>query len=147
MRPEENIEKFVRVGKPKVTTGPQMDERTLQDSFAAMEQTIRSRATDHRPGAAGIIIRNRMIKLAAAAAVIIVGIGLFAVLFQRGPSERISPRAVESSPGMMSAISLKMAYRRGGMQALDEQCEDALKKLGPRMLRLTLGQLLTENNG
>jgi hypothetical protein len=48
---------------------------------------------------------------------------------------------------MMTAMSLTMAYRRGGIDALDEQCEKAIRMLGPRPLRLTLGQLLAENNG
>ena len=148
MRPKENIEKFVRVGKPHVTTSRQMDKRTLDDSFAVMEQTIQTKSADNKPSAPGIIIRSRMIKLtAAAAAVIIVGIGLLAIFVHQGPGEQPVPKVVKSPSKMMTAMSLTMAYRRGGIDALDKHCEKALKKLGPRQLRLTLGQLLTENNG
>jgi len=147
MRPKENVEKFVRVGKPRVTTSRQMDKRTLDDSFAAMEQTIRTKSTEHKPSAPGIIIRSRMIKLAAAAAVIIVALGLTAVLVHQGPGERSVPIVVKSPTKMMTAMSLTMAYRRGGIDAVDEQCEKAIRMLGPRPLRLTLGQLLKENNG
>lgn len=120
-----------------------MDKRTLDDSFAAMDQTIRTKSTQIKPGAHGIIIRSRVIKLVAAAAVIIVGIGLYAFLVHQGPGEQppISPTK------MTTAISLTLAYRRGGIDAVDEQCEKAIRMLGPRPLRLTLGQLLTENNG
>jgi hypothetical protein len=146
MRKKEDIEKFVRVGKPRVTTSRQMDRRTLDDSFAAMDQTIRTKSADHKPSVHRIIIRSRMIKIAAAAAVIIVGIGLRAFLVHQGPGEQRGPD-VNSPAKMMSAISLTMAYRRGGIDAVDEQCEKAIRMLGPRPLRLTLGQLLSENNG
>jgi hypothetical protein len=147
MRKKEDIEKFVRVGKPRVTTSRQMDKRTLDDSFAAMEQTIRTKSAEHKPSAPGIIIRSRMIKLTAAAAVIIVGIGLLAIFVHQGPGEQPVLKVVKSPTKMMTAMSLTMAYRRGGIDALDKHCEKALKKLGPRPLRLTLGQLLAENNG
>ena len=122
-----------------------MDRRTLDDSFAVMDKTIRTKSTELKPSAYGIIIRSRVIKLAAAAAVIIVGISLLAILVHQGPGEK--PVTIVKSPTkMMSAISLTMAYRRGGIDALDEQCEKAIRMLGPRPLRLTLGQLLAENN-
>ena len=147
MRPKENIEKFVRVGKPRVTTSRQMDKRTLDDSFAAMEQTIRTKSADHKPSVHRIIILSRMIKLTAAAAVIIVGIGLLAIFVHQGPGEQPVLKVVKSPTKMMTAMSLTMAYRRGGIDAVDEQCEKAIRMLGPRPLRLTLGQLLAENNG
>jgi hypothetical protein len=145
MKSKENMEKFVKDRKPHVTTSRQMDKRTLDDSFAAMDQTIRTKSTELKPGTHRIIIRSRVIKLAAAAAVIIVATGLIAVLVHQGPGEQIG---YDPSPTKMtSAISLTMAYRRGGIDALDEQCEKAIRMLGPRPLRLTLGQLLAENNG
>ncbi|MHC4098950.1 MAG: hypothetical protein ACYSU3_23195, partial [Planctomycetota bacterium] len=88
----------------------------------------------------------RVIKFAAAA-VIIAAIGLIAVFVHQGPDERNGSSYDQSPAKMMSAISLTMAYRRGGIDTLDEQCEKAIRMLGPRPLRLTLGQLLTENNG
>ena len=147
MRKKEDIEKFVRVGKPHVTTSRQMDKRTLDDSFAAMDQTIRTKSVDHKPSVHRIIILSRMIKLTAAAAVIIVGIGLLAIFVHQGPGEQPVLKVVKSPTKMMTAMSLTMAYRRGGIDAVDEQCEKAIRMLGPRPLRLTLGQLLAENNG
>jgi hypothetical protein len=147
MRKKEDIEKFVKDRKPHVTTSRQMDRRILDDSFAAMDQTIRTKSTELKPIAHGIIIRSRVIKLAAAAAVIIVATGLIAVFVRQGPGEQNGSSYDQSPTKMMSAISLTMAYRRGGIDALDEQCEKAIRMLGPRPLRLTLGQLLKENNG
>jgi hypothetical protein len=67
MKSKENMEKFVKVRKPHVKTSRQMDKRTLDDSFAAMDQTIRTKSAELKPSAPGTIIRSRVIKFAAAA--------------------------------------------------------------------------------
>ena len=72
MKPTENIEEFVRLEKPHVTTGGTMDKRTLNDSFAAMDETVRANKTS----AAGIILRSRAARLAAAAAVLVMGLAI-----------------------------------------------------------------------
>ncbi|MHC4587381.1 MAG: hypothetical protein ACYS3N_22875, partial [Planctomycetota bacterium] len=82
-----------------------------------------------------------------AAAVIIVAIGLMAVFLHREPGERVSPRFEKSPTKMMSAMSLTMAYRRGGIEAVDEQYEKAIRMLGPKPAGLTVKQLLTKTNG
>ncbi|MHC4098995.1 MAG: hypothetical protein ACYSUY_19545, partial [Planctomycetota bacterium] len=87
MKSKENMEKFVKVRKPHVKTSRQMDKRTLDDSFAAMDQTIRTKSAELKPSAPGTIIRSRVIKFAAAA-VIIAAIGLIAVFVHQGPDER-----------------------------------------------------------
>ncbi len=92
------------------------------------------------------IVRQSPITKLAAAAVIIVAIGLIAVFVHQGPGEQHIP--VEKSPTKMTtAISLTMAYRRGGIDTLDEQSEKAIRMLGPRPLRLTIGQLFKDTNG
>jgi hypothetical protein len=143
MRPTENIEKFVRGGKPDVTTGRQMDKRVLDDSFGAMDETIRAK----KPGAARIILRSRATRLAAAA-VIIVAIGLFTL--QWDPREQEPPQTpdVAKSPAeMLSVMSLNMAYRRGGIEAVDEQSNRAFEMLGSQPARVSIDELLAESNG
>ena len=143
MRPKENIEKFVRVGKPHVKTSRQMDKRTLDDSFATMEQTIRAKSVGHKPSTARIITISRMVKLTAAAAVIIVGISLFVA--RQGPSEQGGITRVleiaESPSEIMTMKSLTIAYRRGGIEGIENQCEKALKILGPQPASISLGDL------
>ena len=149
MRLKENIEKFVRVGKPHVTTSRQMDKRTLDDSFAVMEQTIRTKSADHKPSAPGIIIRSRMIKLTAAA-VIIAGLGLLAVRVHRHPGEEsgtVVSKIAKSPVEMMTAISLERAFRRGGIEAVDDQCRKAFRPLELRPGSLSVEQILAEFNG
>jgi len=142
MRPKENIEEFVKVRKPHVTTSRQMDKRTLDDSFAAMEQTILAKSADHKPSAPRIIILSRMIKLAAAA-LIIVGISFF--IAHQGPSEQGRTTRVlevaESPSEIMTMKSLTIAYRRGGIEGIENQCEKALKVLGPQPASISLGDL------
>ena len=143
MRPKENIEEFVKVRKPGVTTSREMDERTLDDSLAAMEQTMRARSAGHKPSTARIISLGRMIKLTAAAAVIIVSISFYV---HQGPGEQndttIVLEVAESPAEIMTMKSLKIAYRRGGIEGIEKQCEKALKILGPQPASLSLGELL-----
>lgn len=148
MRPKENIEKFVRVRKPHVTTSRQMDKRTLDDSFAAMEETIRAKSADHKPSTPRIITLSRMVKLAAAAALIILAVSFFSTHQNPGEQERPKIVKVTKSPvEMMTAMSLTIAYRRGGIEAVDRQGEKVIKMLGPRPAEITVTELLAEYNG
>jgi hypothetical protein len=144
MKPVKNIEEFVKLEKPHVTTGGAMDERTLDDSFAAMDDTIRANKTN----AAGIILRSRAARLAAAA-VILVAIGLLMV-HRNPPVPQQPPRtvSVEKSPAeMLTARSLNMAWRRGGIEAVDEQSSKAFKMLGSQPAEASIKELLVELNG
>ena len=143
MRTKENIEEFVKVRKTDVTTSREMDKRTLDDSLAAMEQTMRAKSADHKPSTARIITLSRMIKLTAAAAVIIVSISFY--IAHQGPGEQkditIVAEIAESPAEIMTMKSLKIAYRRGGIEGIENQCEKALKILGPQPASLSLGEL------
>ena len=48
---------------------------------------------------------------------------------------------------MQSILSLNIAYRRGGMEAVDRQCQIATGMLGPRPAEVTIETMLTEFNG
>ena len=143
MKPEKNIEEFVRLEKPHVTTGGTMDERTLNDSFAAMDETIRA----NKPNAAGIILRSRAARFAAAA-VIIVGVGLLMVY--RNPPVQPPPQTdiIAKSPAeMLTGMSLSLAWRRGGIEAMDEQSKKAFDMLGAEPANGSIQELLVELNG
>jgi hypothetical protein len=143
MRPKENIEEFVKVRKTDVTTSREMDKRTLGDSLAAMEQTMRAKSADHKPSTARIITLSRMIKLTAAAAVIIVSISFY--IAHQGPGEQkditIVTEVAESPAEIMTMKSLTIAYRRDGIEGIENQCEKALKILGPQPVSLSLEDL------
>jgi len=144
MKPTENIEEYVKLEKPHVTTGDAMDERTLNDSFAAMDETIRA----GKQNVAGIILRSRAAKLAAAAA-ILVAVGLLMV-YQNPPAPQEPPRTVnvaKSPAEMLTGMSLGMAWRRGGIEAMDEQSKKAFDILGAEPANGSIQELLVELNG
>ena len=144
MKSKENIEEFVKLEKPHVTTGDAMDKRTLDNSFAAMDETIRA----NKPSAARIILRSKMAKLAAAA-IIIVAVGLLMV-YQNPPVEQQPPKTVgptKSPAEMLTAMSLNLAWRRGGIEAMDEQSSKAFKMLGSKPAKATIKELSVELNG
>jgi len=138
------MEEFVRLEKPHVTTGGEMDKRTLNNSFAAMDETIRA----NKPNAVRIILRSRAAKLAAAAA-ILVAIRLL-MLYQNPPASQEPPRTVnvaKSPAEMLTGMSLSMAWRRGGIEAMDEQSKKAFEMLGAQPASASIQELLVELNG
>lgn len=92
------------------------------------------------------IIKSPITKLAAA--VIIIAIGLF--LAHQGPSEPVettkAAKVAKSPAEMMTAISLTIAYRRGGLEAVEQQCEKAIEMLGPRPKTISVQELLEDFN-
>jgi len=135
------------------TTKPQFDVEKWKQKYPDEFQMLLSRAAQRpltpsarQPNIWRTILKSPITKLAAAA-VIIAGIGLYAILVHQGPGEQAVPKVVKSPTKMMTAMSLTMAYRRGGIEAVDEQCEKAIRMLGPRPLRLTIGQLFKDTNG
>ena len=78
----------------------------------------------------------------AVAAVVAVVVGLF--VLGRGGHEPIEPRGpvAESTPAkMMSMMSLRMAYQRGGFDAVDRQLQDTLDEFGPRSSSVPIREL------
>ena len=143
MKPTEHIEDFVRRGEAKVATDPQMDRRVLDDSFAAMDDAAGGFST------ARMILRRRVVRFAAAAGVVL-AIGLLAI--QLGPSQQEPPAKIrrsvaKSAADMLSAMSLNMAFRRGGIEEVDNVSGKAFEMLGSKPAKVSLQELLTESNG
>ena len=148
MRPTEKIERFIRAKKPHLTTTGQMDKSVLDDSFAAMEETIRAKSPDYKPNLWRTIIQSKTAKFAVAAIVLLVA-SVFIV--QRIPdkqTENGTKQEVAKSPAeMMTAMSLNIAYRKGGMEEVEKQCDKAFEMLGPRPGSITVREILAELNG
>ena len=95
------------------------------------------------------IIKNPITKLAAAA-VIIIAIGLF--LVYQGPSEPVettkAAKVAKSPAEMMTLASLTFAYRQGGIEAVQRHLEMISEMKGSRQRQtITLCDILTELNG
>ena len=86
---------------------------------------------------------SRRVAQVAAAAVIIVGISL--IIAYLGPGEQV--QVAESPADMVTAMSLRMAYRNGGMEALERQCDEAARLLGRSRAGPSLPELLGDLNG
>ena len=91
-----------------------------------------------------IILRSRAAKLAAAA-MIIVSIGLLMVYRNPPVPPPTQTASVVKSPAeMLTARSLMTAYRHGGIEAIERQCDKALEMQGPRLDILNVKELFTE---
>jgi hypothetical protein len=148
MNSQENVEKFVRDKKPRVTTGREMDKQVLDDSFAAMEKTLLAQSKTRGPRSRNFILQSRIMRFAAAA-VIILATGLLLTRDRQRPNgSSPEPEFVAQSPTQkVSMMSLRTTYEQGGWDALDRQFRDTLNTLGPRPSSLTMGQLLNGTNG
>ena len=86
----------------------------------------------------------------AVAATILIAV---AILFtprppRETPGPRIGSSASAPSPAkMVSMISLARAYRQGGEDALNQQLDAALSKLGPRPDGISAVRILSELEG
>jgi len=148
MKSKEYVENFIRDRKPCVTTGYEMDKQVLNDSFAAMEKTLLAQSKTHRPGSRSVILQRRIIKLAAAAAIVVLS-GLWLTRDKPMPNEaNPEPLYIAQSPTeIVSMMSLRTAYQTGGWDALDQQLEKTLETFGPGSSSISVQQLLEGSNG
>ncbi len=146
MKPTEDIEK--RIKNVNIVIDSESNQRVFSNILQAFQKsTAKDLAPTNQPNIWRMIFRNPLTKLAAAA-VIIVAISFFIV--RQGPSEQADTtvsKAAKSPVEMMTALSLERAFRRGGIKAVENQCEQALKLLGPRTASLSSKELLSEFNG
>jgi hypothetical protein len=132
------------------TKKPQFNSDKWKQKFPDEFRTLQSRSTDKSPHSYKwpIIPKSSALKFATAA-VIILAIGLLIIL--PGPGKKTDTTKVKkytkSAANMQSAMSLNIAFRRGGMEAVERQSEEAIKMLGPRPAEITVKQMLSEFNG
>jgi len=134
------------------TEKPQFDAEKWKQKYPAEFQSLLRRAAKvdsaREPNILKVIFKSPLTKIAAAA-VIIVAISFF--IAHQGPDEQTDTTTVskvtKSPVEMMTALSLERAFRRGGIKAVENQCEHALKLLGPRTASLSYRELLSEFNG
>ena len=143
MRLIENIEKFIRARKPHIATDRDTDKRILDDSFGAME-AAKAKLSGGRPKLWSVLLASKVTRLAAAAAVIVL-IGFVVRRISREHTDGQAFTDAAKSPGdMMTAMSLNIAYRNGGLEAVDKQCDRAFKMLRLQPTRISVRQLLEE---
>ncbi len=145
-RLDELISRTINTEKPRFDAEKWKQKYT--DEFQSLLRRAAKGASVRRPNILKVIRKSPLAKIAAAA-VIIVAIGFF-IVHQR-PSEQADtttvPKVTKSPAEMQAILSLSIAYRRGGIEAVDRQCQKAIEMLGPRPAEITIQQILTEFNG
>ena len=143
---DEQISHTINTGKP------QFDAEEWKEKYREEYQVLLSRAGQtfdaRRRNLWHTITKSKIAKFAAAA-VIVVAVGVFIV--QRVPDEQIKnhkmPEVAKSPAEMMTAMSLNIAYRRGGMEEVEKQCDKAFEMLGPKQTSISVQRLLAELEG
>jgi len=128
------------------TTQPEFDSEEWKQRYGDEFQTLVSRSAQRKLSLWGKVSASPITKLAAAA-VTIVAIGL--CIAKRSSREQERPRIAHSAKStveMMTEMSLMGAYRRGGMEAVEKQCERAFEKVRLRPGNLSVEQMLAEPN-
>jgi len=131
------------------TTKPEFDSEKWKQKYHKEFQMLVSQANKAPTATFRLpnILKNPIAKLAAAA-VIILAIGLFILcLDERKQKHPLITNVTKSPAEMLTVMSLNIAYRRGGMKAVERQCEQAIEKLGLRSSKITVNELLAEFNG
>jgi hypothetical protein len=135
------------IKKLNVNPSARMHPRTLGDALKAQAESQQTESAEMHRGVLSTIMTNRATRLAAAA-VVIAAIG-FSIVHQAARRQidgQTSTDAAKSPGEMMTAMSLNIAYRKGGLEAVEKQCDRAFKMLGPQPTRISVRQLLEEFN-
>jgi len=145
-RLDELISRTINTEKPRFDT--EKWKQKYPDEFQSLLRRAAKVDSARQPNILKVIFKSPLTKIATAA-VIIVAIS-FLVVYQK-PSEQADTTTVskvtKSPVEMVTAISLERAFRRGGIEAVEKQCEQAFKPIGPRPRSLSVEQILAEFNG
>jgi len=144
-RLDELISQTINTGKP------QFDAEKWKQKYPDEFQSLISRAAKgvsaRQPNILKVIFKSPLTKLAAAA-VIIIAISFFITPQDRSKQEPPKIVEVTQSPvEMMTAMSLERAFRRGGIEAVENQCKEAFKPTRPAPGSLSIEQMLEEFDG
>lgn len=145
MRLTEDIEK--RIKNVNIVIDSEHNKRVFSNILQAFEKSKSKELAPTGPNICRVILKSPLVKIAVAA-VIILGVSIF--ISQPDPGKQEQPRIVEApkTPAeMITAISLERAFRLGGIEAFENQCEQALKLLGTRTISSSSYELLSEFNG
>lgn len=131
------------------TSEPRFDaeqwKQKYPGEFQALVERGARRSQAGRFGVLSVIMRSRIAQVAAAA-VFIIAVGLFIAHLDHRGQQRGQPEQLAKSPAeMVTSASLRTAYNRGGMKALEEQCDRAARMLGQGLL--SMKDVVEESNG
>ncbi len=129
-RIDELISRTINTEKPRFDA-EKWKQKYPEEYQALLSRTAKGDST-RQPNILEVILKSPLTKIAAAA-VIILAVSFFSTHRDPGKQEQPELAVVTKSPvEMMTAISLERAFRQGGIEAVENQCEQALKLLGTR---------------
>lgn len=151
MKKAKSTEKHIRevyANKLQVTTNSNLDKRVLANSMNVLEKLKNIRSANPQLGIWSTVARSKIAQLTAAA-VIIITIGLFLVEHHppEQPENHTKKQFKKSPAEMLTAVSLNIAYRKGGIEAVEKQCEEAFNTMGYRPRKVSIQELMVEFNG
>jgi hypothetical protein len=129
------------------TEKPQFDAEKWKEKYPDEYQALISRgekaASSRQPNIWKVVFGKSIMGLAAAAAVIVV-VGLLLSRDRQNPNAPAAkPELIAQSPAkIISMASMRMAYQRGGMDALDKQLIDTLDVVGALPSSVSIQELL-----
>jgi hypothetical protein len=144
-RMDELISRTINTAKPQFDA--EKWKQKYPDEYQALLRRAAKEDSTSQPTILKVILKSPLIKIAAAA-VIILAVSFF-ISTHQDPGKQEQPNIVEvkkSPVEMMTAISLERAFRRGGIEAVEEQCKQAFKPIAPRKERSSIKQILAEIN-
>jgi hypothetical protein len=129
------------------STRPEFDPEGWRHRYPDEFQALVSRSARRQPGLLSRAAANPIVRFAAAAAIIVATI--FCVVEQNSHEPKCPDiaRGAKSPAEMMTSISLRIAHRHGGIEAVEEQYDEAYRLLGPRPAGLSVEKILAEFNG
>jgi hypothetical protein len=140
---DELISRSIDTSEPKFDA--EQWKQKYPGEFQALVEGRARRPRAARFGVLSIVVRSRIVQVAAAA-VFIIAVGLFiARLDHEGQPQREPDQWAKSPAEMVTSASLRTAYNRGGMEALEEQCDRAARMLGQGSL--SMADLFEDLNG
>jgi hypothetical protein len=137
---DEQLKKTIDSGKVE------FDREQWKRKYSAEYQELISRAR-MRPNVRLFLWVRQLVRIAA-----VISVAALVIFFtHRRPEKQVEPviaaKPAQSPAVMLSRLSLMLAYNRGGLDAVDEQCEKAFKMLGHKTNKVSINELLNENNG
>jgi hypothetical protein len=127
------------------TTTPAFDAEAWRQKYHAEFNALLARAGECHKGRTPRIVRLHVAWwLGTAAAVVLAGYGLMCWLGSYRTQPPLPPARVKSPAELVTMSALSLTYRRGGMEALDKQLDEAVEELGPRPMSVPTARLLTD---
>ncbi|MHC4533653.1 MAG: hypothetical protein ACYS6K_06855 [Planctomycetota bacterium] len=145
MKSTKNIEK--RIKNVNIVIDSERNKKVFSNILQGFEKSKAREFIPTGPNIWRTILKSPITKIATAA-VIILTVSFLSTHQNPSKQKHTEITGITKSPvEMMTSISLERAFRRGGIEAVENQCEQALKLLGTRTDGLSSQELLSEFNG